>query len=301
MLDFVGDLNSSWRVLRQRPSHVLAAVATLALGLSASTTVFTYVNGFSQSFPGVSERRLVRLFGIEEDEPYQDLSFLDYTDYRDATQAEIAGLAAEQKGYAASVRHETMTEVAFLSAVSGDYFSVLDARMSIGRGFTLADDRPGAEQVAVLSHRWWQSSFGADPAVLGRTVYLNYRPHTIVGVASPSLPALWASGRDPLAVLKAVSDGSSDVRRGLFRHLGFGSRDALVTVQVALSIALLVVAGLILRTFASVRSLDPGFSDGQLLTIHVSTSSTNVKPEGRARHSSGSSRTPSQPSLGFAQ
>ena len=64
-----------------------------------------------------------------------------------------------------------------------------------------------------------------------------------MGVASPSLPALWASGRDPLAVLKAVSDGSSDVRRGLFRHLGFGSRDALVTVQVALSIALLVVAG----------------------------------------------------------
>jgi len=495
MLDFVGDLKSSWRVLRQRPAHVLAAVATLALGLSASICVFTYVNAFSQSFPGASERHLVRLFGIEEDEPYQDVSFLDYIDYRDATEAELGGLAAEQNGYAASVRHETMTEVAFLSAVSGDYFSVLDVPMSIGRGFTLADDRPGAEQVAVLSHRWWRSSFGADPAVLGRTVYLNYRPHTIVGVANPSfvgsdsgyrpqvwipfepfrnrylswaalaedrdrpivrvygrlrpgvreeqalaklattagnldrvypgrteprrlrlepatwidpgsrlaetptvrlmvaaaggllllvcanvanlllalalgrgrelalraalgasrarlirqvvaesvllsllagglslllaapaagrlgayfarpsvwgehvprvaeldfrvvvfafaisvltglaaglMPALWASGRNPLAVLKAGSDGSSGARRGPLRRLGFGSRDVLVTVQVALSIALLVVAGLILRTFATVRSLDPGFSYERLLAIHVSTSSTNVKPEGR--------------------
>lgn len=70
--------------------------------------------------------------------------------------------------------------MAFLEAVSGDYFRVLDMYMEIGRGL-MSDDDP----VAVLSHAWWQRSFGGEDSVLGSTLYLNNRPFTIVGVASP--------------------------------------------------------------------------------------------------------------------
>jgi ABC-type antimicrobial peptide transport system permease subunit len=88
-----------------------------------------------------------------------------------------------------------MTEVAFLEAVSGSYFSVLGVETILGRSLTVDDDRPGADPVAVLSHRWWQRSFGGEPSVLGRTIYLNFRPFTVVGVASPQFLGTAASFR----------------------------------------------------------------------------------------------------------
>ena len=92
-----------------------------------------------------------------------------------------------------------MTEVAFLEAVSGGYFSVLGIRTAVGRGLSSEDDRPGADPAAVLSHSWWQSSFNGDSSVIGTTIYLNFRPFTVVGVASPEFrgtdsgfrPHLW--------------------------------------------------------------------------------------------------------------
>jgi len=179
------DLRSSIRGLRRRPVYSIVAVAILALGLSAGIAVFTYLNGFYQPFPGVDADRLVRAFGSADDEPYQDISYLDFLDYS-ALDGTFERLAATQPYYAASVRRETMTEVAFLEAVSGDYFSVLGMELAVGRGISPRDDRPGADPVAVISHSWWQRSFNGDPAVIGQVLYLNYRPFVIVGVMSPA-------------------------------------------------------------------------------------------------------------------
>lgn len=178
------DLRLFVRALRRRPACPLVAIAVLALGLSASLAVVTYINGFYQPFPGVDAGRLVRVFEAHEESPYLDVPYLDYRDYSTAEGA-FDGLAATQPFYAASVRLETVTEVAFLEAVSGDYFSVLGVETSLGRPLSVDDDRRGADPVAVLSHAWWQRSFGGDPAVLGTTIYLNFRPFTVVGVASP--------------------------------------------------------------------------------------------------------------------
>ncbi len=189
------DLRAALRSLLRRPFYPLVAVVVLALGLGAAVAVFTYVNAFYQPFPGVDAGRLVRLFGVGTEEPYQEIPYLDFLDYAHFDDAEpgsaesggaFAGLAAVQPYYAASVRLETRTEVAFLEAVSGDYFSLLGIGMSLGRGLVAADDRPGAEPVAVISHRWWRQLFAAEEAVIGRTIYLNYRPFTVVGVASPA-------------------------------------------------------------------------------------------------------------------
>ncbi|KPK75361.1 MAG: hypothetical protein AMS25_18460 [Gemmatimonas sp. SM23_52] len=178
------ELRSSIRSLRRRPLYPIVAVSILALGLSASMAVFTYINAFYQPFPGVEAKGLVRVFGLGDEDPYQEISYLDFLDYAAAGVA-FEGLAATQPFYAASVRHETMTEVAFLEAVSGSYFSVLGIETVVGRGLVADDDRPGADPAAVISHAWWQRSFNGDPAVIGSTVYLNFRPFTVVGVASP--------------------------------------------------------------------------------------------------------------------
>jgi len=184
MFELAQDLRSALRSVRHRPFAALAAIGILALGLTASIAVFTYLNGFYQPFPGVDARGLVRVFGVEDEAPYQDISYLDFLDYAAADRS-FGGIAAAQANYAASVRHEDFTEVAFVEAVSGSYFEVLDVRMRLGRAIEMADDRLEAEPVAVLSHAWWQASFAGDEAVLGSTVYLNFRPFTVVGVAAP--------------------------------------------------------------------------------------------------------------------
>ncbi len=184
MSQLVHDLRFSVRRLLRRPFYPFMAVIILAIGLSAGIAVFTYINGFSQPFPGVRSEGLVRIFGIEDQDPNQNLSYLDFLDYSERLSG-LEGLAATQPFYAASVRRERLTEVAFLEAVSGGYFEVLDIEMSAGRGILAADDRPGADAVAVISHDWWQRSFNGDRSVIGSTIYLNFRPFTLVGVASP--------------------------------------------------------------------------------------------------------------------
>jgi len=194
MFDLAHDIRSAVRSLRRRPFAAVVTAATLALGLSACIAVFTYLNGFYQPFPGVDATGLFRVFGVEDDSPYQDISYLDFVDYSAAGGA-FEGIAAAQANYAASVRHEDFTEVAFVEAVSGDYFSVLDIDMRIGRGLTPADDDPEATPAAVIAHSWWQASFGGEESVIGQTIFLNYRPYIVVGVTSPDFVGATASLR----------------------------------------------------------------------------------------------------------
>ena len=187
MVELAHDLRASIRGLLRRPAYPIVAVGILALGLSAGMAVVTYVRAFYQPFPGVDDDRLVRVFGAEDDDLYQNLSYLDFLDYasRASDDGAFEGLAAAQPYYLATVRLEATTEVASLEAVSGGYFSVLGISTTIGRGLTADDDRPGADPAAVISHEWWQRSFGGDASAMGRTIYLNYRPFTVVGVAPP--------------------------------------------------------------------------------------------------------------------
>ncbi len=188
------ELRSSIRGMLRRPFYPLVAIVVLALGLAASISAFTYINGFFQPLPGADADRLVRMFGMTPEEPSQEIPYLDFLDYRAEADA-FEGLAATQPYFAASVRHEKMTEVAFLEAVSGDYFSVLGIRTVVGRGITAEDDKAGADAVAVLSHAWWQQSFNSDPGVVGRTVHLNFRPFTVVGVMAPEFAGVAADFR----------------------------------------------------------------------------------------------------------
>ncbi len=191
----LGDLGSAIRGLRRRPLYTGVAVGILAIGLTASVAVFTYVNAYYQVFPGVEPRGLVRVYDVRDDEPYGNLSVPDFDDYAAAATSAFKGLAAAQSSFAASVRLETMTDVVFGQAVSGRYFEVVGVEMSAGRGLVPDDDRPGADPAAVISYRWWRQRFGADPSILGRTVLLNSKAFTVVGVTAPTFRGTTSSFR----------------------------------------------------------------------------------------------------------
>ncbi|NJL29200.1 MAG: hypothetical protein HC897_15610, partial [Thermoanaerobaculia bacterium] len=247
MFEVAHDLRATVRSFLRRPTSPLVAVAILSLGLAAAIAVITYVNGFYQPFPGVDADGLVMIHGVEAEEPFQQISYPDFLDYAAACVAPDApggsgafeGLAAVQPFFAASVRLEKTTEVAFLEAVSGGFFSVLGVETRLGRGLAPADDRPEADPVAVLSYRWWQRTFAGDPAVIGSTVYLNNRPFTVVGVASPAFqgsvsgfrPDVWipvAPFRDRYTRWAARAENRDEPLVRVYGRLrpGFGEKQA---------------------------------------------------------------------------
>ncbi|HMB30112.1 MAG TPA: ABC transporter permease, partial [Blastocatellia bacterium] len=110
-------------------------------------------------------------------------SYPDYVDFRDRNRV-FTGLVAYQPPQPLSLNIDGTNERMFGEVVSGDYFSALGLKPSLGRGFLPEEDRtPGESAVAVISYKLWQTRFGGDPATLGRSVKINGHPFTIVGVA----------------------------------------------------------------------------------------------------------------------
>ncbi|MEN3332446.1 MAG: hypothetical protein V7641_1811 [Blastocatellia bacterium] len=190
------DLRYAVRLLRKRPGFTLVAVITLALGIGANTALFTVFEAFAlKPLPLKDPQSIVRLSGRNRDGATQPLfSYTDYLDYRDRNNA-LAGLAAWNK-IAVTLGERPLGAGDDLSALSGDYeyifgqlvsgnyFSVLGAEMTLGRGLLPEEERtPGAVPVVVLSHGFWQRRFDSDPEIIGKSLKLDGQPFTVVGVA----------------------------------------------------------------------------------------------------------------------
>ena len=208
------DLRDGLRRLARRPGFTLLAAGTLALGLSTSAAVFTYVNAYARPFPGAGADDLQQVWFATEDAPWGSLSVPDFEDLEelDGDLLSISGVG--RSSFAASVRHDQFTEIEYGQTVSGRFFAVLGIEMSAGRGFSPDDDRPGAVPVTVLSHAYWVRQHQADPDVVGQTILLNNEPYTIVGIAGPEFlgasaayrPQFWLPFEQFLRVYRARSD-----------------------------------------------------------------------------------------------
>jgi len=108
----------------------------------------------------------------------------NFVDWRDRNQS-FAGMAAISSDFI-NLTGSGEAEQLGGGTVTGDFFDVLGVEAGLGRVLQPADDRPGAQRVAVLSNRLWKSRFGADPEVLGRSILLNGTPHSVVGVMPES-------------------------------------------------------------------------------------------------------------------
>ncbi len=190
------DIRTAIRHIRRSPGYAISSLAVLVLGIAASTTVFTYLRSYQQPFPGADSKGLIQVFNRSEADSYGDLSYPDFLDLTRINAQGFSEVAADRSGFAASVRFEGGgTEVLFGQAVTGSYFSVMKIEMSLGRPILPDDDHPDAAPTVVLSHAYWRSHFNADPEVIGRTLYLNNNPYTMIGVAGPEFRGSNAASR----------------------------------------------------------------------------------------------------------
>jgi predicted permease len=181
---FFQDLRYSLRGLRKNPGFATVCVLTLALGIGASTAMFTVINAvLIRPVPGVMDPGgLVILERLQKNNPDFAFGYPDYLDYRDQSQS-FAGLAARCRT-ALTLSHGT-TERITGELVSGNYFAVLGVNPSLGRLVAAEDvQTDGEAPVAVVSYGVWQRVFGADPEIAGKNILLNGQRFTVIGVAA---------------------------------------------------------------------------------------------------------------------
>jgi len=182
---FPQDLRHALRLLARSPGFTAAAVLALAFGIGANLAIFSLIDGLLVRPPAVSEpARLVWLtMASSQGGRAGNLSYPDFLAARTAATS-FSGLLGYDKARVALAAPGFEPEQVAADVVTGDAFGVLGVRAALGRVLGPEDDRPGAPLVVVLADRLWRERFGADPAVVGRTVSLNGRPTTIVGVAA---------------------------------------------------------------------------------------------------------------------
>jgi predicted permease len=173
------DVRHGARALRKDAGFAAVAVLTLALGIGANSTVFSWINAtLLNPIPGA--RDTGSLVAVERGRS-ASFSYPDFCDLRDRAQ-DFSGLTATGL-YPVSITGRERPERAWGMLVSANYFDVLGVRPALGRGFLPADDAPGAPPTVVISYRIWQDRFAGAAEVLGRTLPINSRDYTIVGVA----------------------------------------------------------------------------------------------------------------------
>jgi putative ABC transport system permease protein len=182
MTTIVQDIRFAIRRLLKDRSFTIAAIAALTLGIGANSAVFTIVNGvLLRSLPFDDPDRIVRMETRDAQGRERGTSLDDFYDWQRASRA-FSGMAlAYSTGMNASADSDPPERYngAFISA---NGFAIIGLAPAIGRGFTAEDDRPGASLVVLLSHRIWQSRYGADPSIVGRAVRINTSPATVIGV-----------------------------------------------------------------------------------------------------------------------
>ncbi len=157
----------------------------MALGIGANTAIFSVVNGIMlKGIPVENVSSLVEIYFSEDNGyPYATASYPDFEALRDGLPGIFDGVASWNLAIARMDRGEE-AEVVLGETVSGNYFDLLGVDPTIGRGFLPEEDRtPGTHFVTVLSHGYWERALGADPEILGKSVRINSRPYTVVGIA----------------------------------------------------------------------------------------------------------------------
>jgi putative ABC transport system permease protein len=176
-----GDFGRALKSLRHAPTFVLLAVVTLGLGVGATSTIFSVVNGvLLRPLPYPEADRLVVFSLARDGQPGSNFSDPEIIDIRGETAAFQSVAAFRQSNpLLGSVDQPERVEC---TLASSDLLPLLGVQPLLGRFFTAEEDVPGGPPVAVLSYALWERAFGGDPSIVGQTVLFENIPHTVVGV-----------------------------------------------------------------------------------------------------------------------
>ncbi len=221
MTTLLQDLRYAARTSLKAPGFTLVVVLTLALGIGANTTIFSMVNAILlKSLPFPAPERLVMVWGDspEQGNHRNQVSATDVADWRSGNSvfAEITTFTQWRPIFSgANGEPERLPAM----QVGDGYFKVMGTEPLLGRAFLPEEQEEGKDRVIILSYGLWQSRFGADPAVIGKTALLNARPYTVVGVMPASFHSLPESVvAQPAAYYRPVAEKYDNEERDA-RHL----------------------------------------------------------------------------------
>jgi len=181
MEHFLQDVKYSLRTLRQQRAFTFAAVTALALGIAATTAVFSVVDAILlRPFPYPDPDRIVMFMNKSPNGSGPAASPAKFAHWRQQTDV-IQDAAAMHDG-TQNYTGGDVPEQVHASQVSEAYFRLLGARPLIGRTFSADEDRPNGAHVAVISYGWWTRRFASDRSIIGKTIQLGGDPYTVIGV-----------------------------------------------------------------------------------------------------------------------
>jgi predicted permease len=198
--DLLRDLQFALRQLRKNPGFSLLAVGTLALGIAANITIFSWINStLLDPIPGVAHTRdmITIMRGERSEHPTPPFSYLDYAELRSSSHS-FAGLLGFHADYM-SITGSGRPERIYGALTSSNYFETLGVRPTLGRTLlpTLNNERKGQAE-AVIGYDLWQNRYAGDPAIIGKTIQINLHPYTIVGVAPKGFHGCASGLRDEI-------------------------------------------------------------------------------------------------------
>ena len=198
MDSLIKDIRYGIRSLLKRPGFTAIALVALALGIGANTAIFSLVNAVVlRPLPYPEPDRLVWVWGSAQNGPNRaSVAPLDFLDYRSQNKTFENFAATFAVPLAVNMTGNGDPERLNASGVTGNYFDTFKIAPMLGRGFTLDNEKPGQDQVTVLSYDLWQRRFAGDPGIIDKTIVLNGKATQVVGVMAkdvslPQAAELW--------------------------------------------------------------------------------------------------------------
>jgi predicted permease len=222
MTDFIGDLRYGLRVLRKSPGFTLVAVLTLALGIGANTAIFSLVDAIIlRPLPYPSPQELVGLgqWRNQKGEGYVQTGVSAPNVVDIAKETRIFQQVGYYRWAGFNITEGNRPESVDSIKVSLDLLPMFGIQPQMGRFFTPDEKQMGHDQVAIVGNRLWRVRYASDPAILGKTIDLDERRYTIVGVMPARFRFTWDQEMDVYVPLALTPDEMSEAGRATSRDL----------------------------------------------------------------------------------
>jgi len=208
---FFNDIRYALRMMVKNPGFTAAAVISLALGIGANTTIFTFAKAaFLQTVPMQDPSRVVALFSTQNNPrgpefEFLEVPYLNALDYREKNDVFSGVTITISAGVTLDISGKDVPAGATLT--NWDLFNILGVQPALGRAFHPDEDsKPGSAPVVVLGYAFWNKQFGADRGILGRNLIVNHQQFTVIGVAPRSFENLGVLGSPDIWVPMTMHD-----------------------------------------------------------------------------------------------
>ena len=210
------DIRYGVRMLAANPGFSTVAILSLAIGIGANTSIFSLADAMLlRPLPVAQPSGMVRVVSTSQTARYDKISYPDYLDFRDHAKSFSGMLGYKNIPVGFNPNPDAPAKLMLGLAVTTNFFDVLGIRTALGRGFRADEDRL---PVVILADSVWDSQFGRDPSVIGRTVKLSKVDFTIIGVAPQSFPGLDRYAHESLYVPLGITPRFAPDEKDLLGH-----------------------------------------------------------------------------------